>query len=290
MITALLLGSVAAVMWGIGSLTSAPASRLAGPWQAMLWTSVTSMATAGLLAVPTGLPSGDAGDWARVTAAGIASTAAIGLWLYAVNGGHVSLITPIVACDGAIAALIAVVAGQTLSLSAASALGAMVVGILLVARRAAAPGGPGPVHSVPTVTRPLGATVGIAIATAFFFGLVFFTAGGVKGVSPLWIVAISRVVSSVCALGLCLRQASMEVPPQAWSWIVAFGVLDAAGYTAYIIGARAELAIAAVAASQYAAVAAIGGVAALGERLSRLQTAGVILLVVAAAVIAAQGA
>ncbi len=111
MTTALLLGSLAALTWGGAALCSAPSSRLAGPWVPMLWGSLISVAAAALLALPSGAPSGSPADWGFVALAGAAYTAGLAFWLVAVNGGHLSLITPIVAADGAVAALLAAVTG-----------------------------------------------------------------------------------------------------------------------------------------------------------------------------------
>src|SRR5262245_43080855 len=129
MTTALLLGSVAALAWGLSSLSSAPASRLAGPWAPMLWASLISTGVAALLALPSGAPSGSTDDWGFVILSGCAYTVALALWLVAVNGGHLSLITPIVAADGAIAVLLAAATGTAISAPTAVALGVMVTAV-----------------------------------------------------------------------------------------------------------------------------------------------------------------
>ncbi len=136
--------------------------------------------------------------------------------------------------------------------------------------------------------RPVRTSVTLAALTALCFGTLFFASGKASGMDALWVVAISRMIPLACGLVVCLRKGNLIPPRPAWRWIVAFGLLDLAGYVAYIEGAREDLVVAAVAASQYAAIAAVGGVLGFGERLSRAQVAGVVLLVGGAAGVASQ--
>jgi len=59
------------------------------------------------------------------------------------------------------------------------------------------------------------------------------------------------------------------------------------GFALYVTGARHDLAVAAVAVSQYGAVAVLAGVVYLRERLTRSQWTGTAVLVLGAAVVAA---
>jgi drug/metabolite transporter (DMT)-like permease len=289
MIQALAFGGAAALIWGATALTSAPAARLAGPWRAMLWMSLAAAVLTALAALPTGTPGGDASDWSLVVAAGVAYTASTAFWLSAVRGGHVSLITPIIACDGALAAVLAVTTGEPLSSAAAVALGAMVFALILVARDEAAPATVSEARFTFTVERPLRITVLLAVLTAVSFAIVFFTSGKISGIHPLWVVAAARTFPCVYALAVSRREGPLLPPDGTWRWILACGITDALAYVAYLYAARGVLAVAAVAASQYAAAAAIGGVWLLGERLVRRQWFGIAMLIAAAAVIASQG-
>jgi drug/metabolite transporter (DMT)-like permease len=67
----------------------------------------------------------------------------------------------------------------------------------------------------------------------------------------------------------------------------ALAALDMAGFAAFLGGATVSVAITSVLASQYAIVAVVGSYLALGERLSRLQMAGVALTVMGVAALAA---
>jgi multidrug transporter EmrE-like cation transporter len=58
------------------------------------------------------------------------------------------------------------------------------------------------------------------------------------------------------------------------------GVLEAVGSGVYVVAASSDIAIAAVLSSQFAAIVAVGGFLLFGERLQRVQIAGVVLIVV----------
>jgi len=255
----------------------------------MLWMSLAATLVTGVAALSAGPPGGSGGAWALVAVAGLAYLASTACWLSTVRGGEVSLVTPIIACDGALAALLAVATGETLSATAAVALIAMVLALLLVARENGAPAVAGEARFAMTVERSKRMTVFLAFMTAVFFAIVFFTSGKVEGISPLWIVAVARIFPCVYALALCLRDGSLLPPWPTWHWILICGITDAAAYVCYIFAARGVLAVAAIAASQYAAVAAVGGVLLLKERLLPSQWLGVVVLLLAAAAIAGEG-
>ena len=289
MTQALVFGGLAALIWGATALTSAPSSRLAGPWRAMFWMSLAATLVTTLIALLTGPPDGSTKDWILVAVAGIAYAASTAFWLAAVRGGNVSLVTPIIACDGAIAALLAVTTGESLPTSTAVALGAMVAALLFVARDEAAPAAVSEVRFSLTVDRSTAKTVLLAFLTAVSFAIVFFTSGKIETINPLWVVAVARVFPCLYALVICIHRGAIVPPSGTWRWILTCGITDAAAYVAFIYAARGMLAVAAVTASQYAAVAAIGGVLLLGERLVRRQWVGIAVLIVAAGVIASQG-
>jgi uncharacterized membrane protein len=288
-IAALALGSGTALAWAVMSLLSAPASRLAGPAQALLWTSLIGMLAAAALAIPGGLPDARTEDWLLMLVAGVAYLGGTGLFLLAVSTGNVSLVTPIVACDGAIGTVMAAAAGAPLPAVAALAMGVMFAGIVLITRARPAVAGAAEARFAPARMRPVGQTVAIAAASATSFGVVFLASGGIEGISALWVVACARAFPTLGGLAVCLRQGGVLPPRTAWRWLAGVGLLDALGYLVYVWAARSDRAIAPVAASQYAALGAIGAVLLLRERLSRSQVGGVVALLAGIALIAARG-
>ena len=94
-----------------------------------------------------------------------------------------------------------------------------------------------------------------------------------------------------CALPIsCVASVGGLLPaPPSWRYLIGFGVLDALGYVLYVTAAQGSVAIAAVATSQEAAVAVLGGILLLKERLSSVQVVGVVTLLLSVGAVAAQG-
>ena len=75
--------------------------------------------------------------------------------------------------------------------------------------------------------------------------------------------------------------------PGAALWMVVFsGIAEIAGFVGYVVGARHGVAVPAVLASQFAAVAAVISYFAFGERLSRTQVGGVVAIAAGVAAVA----
>jgi uncharacterized membrane protein len=243
----------------------------------------------GVLALPSGFPDVDQESLVYILIAGTGFAGALSLFLVAINSGHLSLITPIVACDGAIGALMAAASGAELAAVVVLGLGTIVTGTLVIAASGDSLSAAN-VRFSPTRVRPLSATILLAVMSAILFGTTFFAAGKAAGIGALWVVALSRGIAMACALlALWLRGESVLPPTKARPWLLVCGLLDVCGYVAFVIGATDDLPVAAVAASQYAAVTVIGGILYFGERLSRAQTSGVVVLLAGAALVAIGG-
>ncbi len=288
MIEAAVLGAATALLWAIAVLTTKPAVRIAGPWTVMLWMGGFATVMSFAVAVVTGPPHGPAVGWTLAVVAGLATAGAQVCWLGALRRGRVTLVTPIVACDGAVAAVLAVVAGEPLSIVVAAALGGMVIGLVLVAQqrpdsKVVAIGGS-------TAAGPVGVAVLLALGAAGLYGFAYYTVGRISAIPAAWIVTVTRTIPFLVAAGMALLAGRWRLPRAALGWIVAAAAADFAGALCYVLGARHSIAVAAVVASQYAGIATLGGVFLLHERLRGRQWAGVGILVVGAAVVAAHSA
>ena len=267
---ALGFGLATALLWGILALTSARAAREDGPWTSL----AAYLLFGALVSVPaafaTGLPDAPASDWAWAAATGVVIVGASLCWLAAVSTGKVSLVTPIVATDGAIAAVISIAIGERLGAGVGVALVVIVVGIVLVSLR-------GGVH---IHGEGSGRTVLLALGAGVMFGLTFVTGAQPEELNALWIVAVGRVVALVIALPIVVSQGSSIRPSRAaLPFIAVTGAFDVLGYAAFIQGSHTSLAVASVVASQYVVVAVVGGLLLFHERLTRLQTVGILLTI-----------
>ena len=284
MTAALLLGSLGALAWGGAGLATRPSSRALGASRSVLWLGVVGVLCGSVLALlGGGLPSVRGAEVPALIGAAVFLLVATQVWAVLAGRGTMSLAAPIVACDGAVAALAAVATGQALPALAYLGLSCMVGGLVVLSA-----GGGGP--AVPP-DRALSrrATIGLAVLAAFGYGGMLFCAGTVESTTPLWTVTIARAGATLGALAICLGQGRLRPNRHGLRWAATAGVLDLTAFSLFVAGAQHHLAIAAVAASQYGAVAALAGVVLLGERLTGRQTTGVAVLVFGAGVVAATG-
>lgn len=263
---ALGFGLATALLWGVLSLTSARAAREDGPWISLAAYLVFGSLVSLPAAFATGIPDAPAGDWAWAAGTGAVIAGASLCWLAAVSTGKVSLVTPIVATDGAIAALISIGLGEELGPGVGTALAVIVLGVVLVSLR-----GGIDIHG-----RGSGRTILIAMGAAITFGLTFVTGAQPEELSPLWIVAVGRTVALAVALPFALAHGGVRPSRPALPFIAVTGAFDVLGYACFIQGSRTSLAVASVVASQYVVVAVLGGVLLFHERLTSLQVAGIL--------------
>jgi uncharacterized membrane protein len=230
-----------------------------------------------------GAPSGTTEEWWFILLAGASYAIGSGLMALALKIGNVSVVMPIIACDGGIGAVLATLTGSTLAGGEALLLTMMVLGVVIVASSSsqAAVGGATEVGLRPIL---------VAAGSAAGFGVVFLAAGKANGMDSLWVTALSRALPIVIALAICLKLRAVLPPRGAWPFLIAYGLADGLGYLSYVEGSQYSIPVAAVAASQYAALAVVGGILVYGERLSGQQAVGTAAIIVAATVLAAVGA
>ena len=286
---ALLLGGAGAIGWAGAGLLTAPSSRALGPARAVLWLGLAGVPFGALLAIIGGPLRIRASELVAILAAGAFLLVATQVWSILAGRAQMSLAAPIVACDGAIAALAAVLTGHRLPVAAYAGLSLMVAGLVVMsgsgsrsteeAEETLSPGAAPP---------PLSgsATIWLAILAAVGYGGMLFCAGSVEGTSPLWTVTIARAVATLGALVICLAQGSVRPVRKGVPFAFAAGICDFAAFSLFVAGARHDPAIAAVAASQYGAVAVLLAIVFLGERLTKVQAISVAVLVAGAGVVA----
>jgi drug/metabolite transporter (DMT)-like permease len=285
---AVLGGLGAAVAWAVSTLCSSRSSRLIEPLVVVAWVMAVGLVITAPLAALHGVPSAlghQAGLWWLLAGAG--NVGGLLLAYGALRRGQVALVAPLVSTEGAIAAVIALLAGETLAPGVGITLAAIVVGICLA--------------SLPPAERPAGAgehraearvhhreTALLALAAACTFGLSLYATGRAGSALPTaWVVLAARLIGAIVivlplALRGRLRLASRVVP-----LVVTSGVCEVLGFYSYTAGARHQIAITAVLASQFGAIAGVAGYYLFGERLTRVQVAGVATVVAGVAVLSA---
>jgi drug/metabolite transporter (DMT)-like permease len=275
-VTGVLGGLLAALMWGGSTVVASRSTRMIGSQQVLAWVMLTGLAAMAVAAPAVeGVPdvSWRGGGWALL--GGVASVLGLSLVYAALRIGKVGVVAPIASTEGALAAVFSVAfLGEHLPLSEACALAVIAVGVMVVTAQA---------RLADLHLRP--ALLALAAAAVFGVGLVASSQAG-DAVGPLWTILAARVVG-VLFVAAPLALAGRLPRPGRALWLVVFsGLAEVAGFAGYIIGARGGVAVPAVLASQFAAVAAIVSFVAFGERLTRPQLAGAVSIAAGVAAVA----
>ena len=272
----------AAAAWGIASTCDNRSTRLIGALQAMAWVQLIGFALVLPIAVWEGEPARpSASSFAWIVIGGVGITVGITFAYAAIARGAVSVVAPVMAIEGALAALLSVALGEHIALATAGGLAIVVGGMLVVLHATAAQERAGiSGHSLTAALLAGGAAIGFAV-----FLVAVIRAGDALGDAQLQL--LYRIVP-FAAVGLpLLVRGRLGLPGQAWTWLTAAAALQTAGFVMYRVAGRSgDVAIPSVLASQFAVFAIVGGVLMLGERLSRRQIGGLAGLLVGVAVVA----
>ncbi len=243
-----------------------------GPASALAFVMLVGFAIVLPIALVRGLPwSASHGDlaWLAVSSAG--SVGGLGSGYAALRRGKVSIVAPICATEGAVAALVAIAFGEHLSAASALALAAIAAGVTLASV------GHDPVEGQSTYPSIL-----LAVAAALMFGVSLYAAGRTgHALGAASILLGARGVGMVVIVAPLLARRSLRISEAALPLVVTSGVLEVAGYGLFIAGVgNGDVAVPAVLSSLFAAVAGLLGFVILGERLRSIQLAGVATILV----------
>lgn len=307
---AIIGGLSAAVLWAASFLLSSRSGRLIGAASTAGWMLLAGLVVTTPLALVSGpLPVLTPELLAWMAGSGVGGVAGVLMAYQGIRIGKVDAVTALASTEGVIAAVLAIVAGERLTLPVALTLGAIAVGIAMVALA------PDAAEPVPTTvaapagggaTGATGAPYGIAdrapgshprftpdqraalfgAAAAVCFGISMYSTAKVgASMTPIWAVLPSRLVGVVGVLIPLALLGRLRLTRSAVPLVVLIGVADVFGNVAYVIGASQSIAISAVLASQYAAVAAAAAFFVFHERLSLHQRSGVVAIAVGVAVL-----
>ncbi len=127
-------GLGAALIFATVTLCNSRCSRMIGPAQLLAWVMLIGLAITGPLVAARGVPEGlDAAAIAWMAVAGVGNVVGLLLAYSALRVGQVGVVAPVVSTQGAIAALIAVVAGEELGADVGVLLLVIAIGICMAA-------------------------------------------------------------------------------------------------------------------------------------------------------------
>jgi drug/metabolite transporter (DMT)-like permease len=275
---AVLAGLGAAVAFATATLCSSRSTRMIGPWAVLAWVMLVGLAITAPAAAVSGSPDASASDVAWLALSAVGNVTGLLLAYTALRIGKVGIVAPIVSTEGAIAAVIAVVAGEQVSAGAGATLVLIAVGILLAAVAR---------DEQPLEEQRVGRSAAFALAAAFAFGASLYATGRLSDDLALaWLLLPARLLG-VLAIGVPLVLSSrLRLTRRAVPLVVVAGACEIAGFGLFAVGARHGIAVSAVLASQFAAVAAVAAYLLFRERLGRVQVVGVAAIAIGVAVLA----
>jgi drug/metabolite transporter (DMT)-like permease len=269
--TAILGGLGAAVAWACSTLCSSRSSRMIAPASVLAWVALIGLAvTIPLLAVA-GDPHLGAREVRLLLVAGAGNAGGLMLAYTALRDGPVGIVAPIVSAEGALAAVIAIGAGDTIEAGTIVALGVVAIGVVLAG---AARG------ETDDEASRLGPIL-LACVAALSFGASLYATGKLgRSVPVAWAVLPPRLVGVLAVTLPLLVARRLELTRRALPLLAASGCAEVAGFAVYAAGARDDVAVAAVLASLFGAIAAVVARVLFAEHLTRSQAAGVTVVVV----------
>ena len=299
-------GLGAAMLWAGATLASSRSSRMLGSRVVLAWIMIVGTIVGLPIGLATGVPTSLSTEaLALLLIAGLSYAAALYAAFSALTVGKVGIVAPIIAAEGAIAAVIAVALGDDLQAAAAVFLALIVAGVVLSAMEPAHPdvpagdieiaadaldGPPEPAADVAALgsssTTPRSAmsdnrkAIVLALAAAVIFGIGIVATGHMaRQVPPIWVSISVRAVGLVIVTLPLVLQRRLTMTRAALPLILIGGTGEIIGGTLSAWGGSVNIAITAVLGSQFAAIAAVVAFFLFKERLSQTQVIGVILIV-----------
>ncbi len=262
-------------LWGAMELLFLRLAKALGGLALLAWLAMGGIVVALPLALLSGAPPGGSGALGAALAANVVNVLASGLYFVALERGRLSVVSPVIATQAAVAVVLGVIVlGEDLSPLAALGCVGAAVGVVLAAA------GRGPVAG--------GGATGIAALSAVLYGVyVILLSATAADAGTFWTVLTYRLAVAVVLVPWLLRD-GRRLPRPPW-WLLAGALaLETAGFAAYIEAfARGPVAIAAPLAIQYSTIAVILAAAVLHERLLARQWAGVVLVISSVSLVAA---
>jgi drug/metabolite transporter (DMT)-like permease len=264
------LGTLAAIVWGLADVLVTFLSRRAGFLRTLLLTQGFGVVLLVVLAFSVEeLPSPSTAELLMLVALGPIAVAAYAGFYRALELGPIAIVSPIVSANGAIVVVLAVlVLGE--SLSSVQALGCFLV-LAFIALAGYEP------SELAAGNRN---GIRLALATSLVFGLyVFGLAWSSEELGWLMPILVARSVTVALVAAIVVARPPAAGAPLGRLGLLgcaAAGLLDSSGYLAFNRGAElGEVAVTSAAASAYPVIPILVGLLALRERVAWHQIAGV---------------
>jgi drug/metabolite transporter (DMT)-like permease len=265
------LGTLAAIAWGLADVLVTYLSRRGGFLRTLLLTQAFGVVLLVVLALALDeVPGPSSAQLLALVALGPVAVAAYAGFYRALELGPIAIVSPVVSANGAIVVLLAVfVLGESLSTIQALGCCFVLAFIMLAAYEPSAEPAEGD-----------GSGIRLALAASLAFGVYGFVLARMSEELG-WLVPV--LIARAVTVALVVAVVAARPPPARESLArlgllgcTCAGLLDAAGYLAFNRGAElGEVAITSAAASAYPVIPILVGLFALAERVAWHQVAGV---------------
>jgi drug/metabolite transporter (DMT)-like permease len=289
---AILGGLGAASCFAIAALCASSSSRKIGAPSTLAWVMALGLC---VLVVPLALaghPSHLSGNTvALLCIAGFSNV--VGLLLEYVAFRHVAvgIVSAIASTEGMFAAVLSSLFGAALATSTIVLLVVITFGVVLAAAHLDPPGDDATTQAKvglrsgsASVVRRLNGTLTrsalLVVPVAVLFGITLYATGRAGTQVPvIWAILPARLFGTVLITAPLLLRRKLRISRRTFPLVLSGGVAEVVGLVSYTFGARHQLAVAAVLASQSAAITPIAAFFLFGDRLRRHQVIGVAIVV-----------
>jgi drug/metabolite transporter (DMT)-like permease len=263
------LGLVAAVLYGISDFVGGIASRRTGAITVLLWSyPVGAVLMTALVPLFPGEVDGRVVLFGVL--GGVAGLVGVALMYSLMTVAPINVISPITAVLAAIVpVLVAVGIGERPEIAAWLGIALGLAAVVLVSRT-----GEDNPHG-----RIGAGVIALAFVSGLGFGLYFVFLARAGDDSGLWPLVISRVACAALIVPLAAAMNGLQLLPRRLVWLVLLaGACDASANMAFLLAARdGLLSLASVLTALYPAVTVLLAVGLLHEHTNRLQRAGLLL-------------
>lgn len=271
------LGLSTALLWGLPDVPLAVAVRRIGPLPVLAG----SLLIGTVLIAPVGFfierPEFTSKGVGLAILTGTLMAAGYAVGFSAFQRAPVSVVTPIISCEGAAAAAVAVALGEDLAAGLGLLMAAAVLGVVLVGTAG---------RSGERIPR---AGLLFAVGASLIWGVVLYLGGPVTDeLDTYWGFFLVRVAATVVMLPVLFRRVARAGIVAERRRVLIWAIGDTGGNLCfYAAAASGPVALASVLAAQFALFGTLAGVVWLGERLKTHQWVGVGVVIAAVSGIAA---
>jgi drug/metabolite transporter (DMT)-like permease len=284
-LTAVVGGLLAALFFAGSTLGSARSTRMIGAMPALGGVLLVSAIVAAPIVLVTTAGSPVPTDaWLWLLLSGAGNVGGLLFEYVGLRTGKVGLVASLAAAEGAVAAVLSVVAGEQLAPLVGVGVAMVAIGVVVTAFA------PDP-DAAGVGARRLRWALFFGALAGLSFGASLYSTGRLGASLPLgWALVPPRVVGMVAVALPLLATSRLRVTRPSVPFVVLSGACEVFGFVAYAWGAGGGIAVSSALAAQFASIAALGAWFLFGERLSRRQWAGVATVALGVVILAAGSA